>query len=248
MLEPATTTRIQVWTPGSGLWTLSYDYSRSSVIAPLSRLLDSFGADLVPEFPGRLVVPPQLRAVSLAGIAQHLGRPLFAVLASERDAEDLAEDVALFTDRVLLLPAWETLPFEHISPNVATMAQRARARNSLREADAGMVVVGSVRAATQRVSPSPVEPLTFSVGDEVDFDGLVEWLAVAGYHRTDRVEARGEFAVRGGLVDVFPADSNGPVRAEFWGDEVDEMTPEPQDSISCARGNWWTARGAFPVF
>ena len=191
--------------------------------APLSRLLHRFGANLVPEFPGRLVVPPQLRAVSLAGMARHLDRPLLAVLASERDAEDLVGDTSLFTDRVLLLPAWETLPFEHISPNVTTMAQRARARHALGATEPGMIVVASIRAATQRVSPSSVEPTTVSVGDEVDFDGLIESLAAAGYHRTDRVEARGEFAVRGGLIDVYPADSDHPVRAEFWGDEVEEI-------------------------
>ena len=191
--------------------------------APLSRLLDRFEANLVPEFPGRLVVPPQLRAVMLAGIAQHLDRPLLAVLPSDRDAEDLVDDVALFTDRVLLLPAWETLPFEHISPNVVTMAQRARARHALCTREPAMIVVSSVRAATQRVSPSPVEPIVLSVGREVDFEELIGDLASSGYHRTDRVEARGEFAVRGGLVDVFPADGDRPVRAEFWGDEVEEI-------------------------
>jgi transcription-repair coupling factor (superfamily II helicase) len=193
------------------------------VTAPLASLLDQFEADLVPDFPGRLVVPPPLRAVSLAGMARHLDRPVFAVLASERDAEDLVDDVALFTDRVVLLPAWETLPFEHISPNVVTMAQRARARHSIQAGGSGTIVIASVRAAIQRVSPSPVVPLSVRAGTEVDFDGLIESLAAAGYHRTDRVEARGEFAVRGGLIDVYPADADHPVRAEFWGDEVDEI-------------------------
>ena len=109
--------------------------------APLARLLDRFGADSLPDIPGRVVVPPQLRALILSGIAAHLDRPLLAILSSERDAEDLVDDISLFTDRVLLLPAWETLPFEHISPNVVTMAQRARARHALRPSEPGVVVV-----------------------------------------------------------------------------------------------------------
>lgn len=190
---------------------------------PLAGLLDRFEADFLPDIPGRVVVPPRLRAVILSGIAASLDRPLLAILSSERDAEDLVGDIALFTDRVLLLPAWETLPFEHISPNVVTMAQRARARHALRTRTPGTVVVSSTRAAIQRVSPSPVAPLEVAVGDEVDFEAFVQSLAAVGYHRTDRVEARGEFAVRGGIIDVFPADGAHPVRAEFWGDEVEEI-------------------------
>ncbi len=190
---------------------------------PLSNLLKRWKADLNPEFPGRVVVPPPLRAVALAGMAEHLDRPLLAVVPGERDAEDLIDDVSLFTDRAVLLPAWETLPFEHLSPNVPTMARRSRARHVLSSAEPGPIVVGSVRAVTQRVSPSPVEPVTITSGIEADFTGIVEALAVAGYHRTDRVEARGEFAVRGGLIDVFPADGDHPLRAEFWGDEVEEI-------------------------
>jgi len=108
---------------------------------------------------GRFVVPAAARAFFLAGLAGTASGPVLAVVAGERDAEDLADDLELFTDDSHFLPAWETLPFEHVSPNVGTMAQRAAARHALRTGGAGSVVVGSVRAATQRVSPSPVEPV-----------------------------------------------------------------------------------------
>ena len=77
----------------------------------------------VRQFEGRAVIPPPLRAVLLAGSAARLQRPVLAIVPGEREAEDLAEDAALFGP-ALHLPAWETLPFEHVSPSVSTMADR----------------------------------------------------------------------------------------------------------------------------
>ena len=169
-----------------------------------------------------MVVPPPLRAITLAGMAQRLARPILAVVPGEREAEDLADDVELFTDRVSFLPAWEILPFEHVSPNVRTMAHRTEARHRL-ESDEPVVIVGSVRGVTQRLSPSSPLPVTADTGTEVDFERFVSTLVDVGYSRTDRVEARGEFAVRGGIVDVFPAQGYDPVRLDFWGDTVEEI-------------------------
>ncbi len=146
---------------------------------------------------------------------------MLCIVPGEHDAEEMVDDLTLFTDQALALPAWETLPFEHVSPNVTTMASRARARDLLSVGDPGTIVVASVRAITQRVSPSPVRPVIAMAGKEAGFDLLIERIASFGYHRTDRVESRGEFAVRGGLLDVFPAQGGHPIRLEFWGDEVE---------------------------
>ncbi|MFQ5967089.1 MAG: transcription-repair coupling factor [Acidimicrobiia bacterium] len=159
----------------------------------------------------------------MVGLAERAPGALLVVLPSERDAEELYEDACLFSDRAALLPAWETLPFEHVSPNVVTMARRARARNLLQQDRAGTVVVASTRALSQRLSPSPVDPIVARVGEEHPFDSVIEALASAGYHRTHRVEGRGEFAVRGGIVDLAPADQDLAVRLEFWGDEITEI-------------------------
>jgi transcription-repair coupling factor (superfamily II helicase) len=191
--------------------------------APLAALVEHWAARPAPEPPGSLVVPPSARAFWLAGMVADSERPVFAIVPGERDAEDLADDLELFLDRVFHLPAWETLPFEHVSPNVSTMAARMEARNALRSGEGGGVVVASVRAAVQRVSPSSVEPVEISTGGSVDFDGLVRTLADLGYERTDRVEARGEMAVRGGIIDIYPAQADGPARIDFWGDEVEEV-------------------------
>ncbi len=193
------------------------------VTAPLSPLVRRWPATLQPGPGGRLVVPAALRAITAAGIAARLDRPLVAVVPGERAAEELVDDLALFSDDVVPLPAWGTLPFEHVSPNVATMAHRNEARYRLGSATPGTIVVGSVRAVTQRLGASSPDPVVVTAGTEQPFGELVERLAAAGYHRTDRVETRGEFAVRGGIIDLFPAHGESPFRVEFWGDEVDSI-------------------------
>ncbi len=191
--------------------------------APLASLLERWRAQHFPPLPGRWVVSAGARAFAVAGIARTLDEPLLVVVPSERDAEELADDLGLFVDDVVLMPAWEILPFEHISPNASTMARRAEARHRLIEANAGTVVVASVRAVVQRTSPSAPTPVVVSRGDEVEVSDLVRKLTSMGYQRTDRVEGRGEVAVRGGIVDLFPAQGHEPVRIDFWGDIVDDL-------------------------
>lgn len=184
--------------------------------SPLADLLERWRHH--PRTPGRLVVPPGLRAYFAAVLAGD--RSVLAIVPGERDAEEVAEDAALFTDAVQL-PAWETLPFEHVSPSVQVMGARALARHRL--ASGRGLVVASVRAAIQRVSPSPLAPVVVHPGEEYPLERLSAELSGAGYHRTDRVEARGEMAVRGGIVDVYPAQGPGPRRVDFWGDQVEEI-------------------------
>ncbi len=190
--------------------------------APLAPLLVGWRSAPLPDFESVWAVAPGGRAFAIAGVFDSLGETMLVVIPGEGDAEELVDDLRLFTDNVVFAPAWETLPFEHVSPNTATMALRSEARHLL-TADDPVIVVASVRGAVQRLGPSPVDPLTMVPGDEVDLDELARKLAVLGYHRTDRVEARGEFAIRGGIVDIFPAQSDQPVRLDFWGDQLDEI-------------------------
>ncbi|MGH8914813.1 MAG: transcription-repair coupling factor [Acidimicrobiia bacterium] len=192
------------------------------MVAPLAPLLSGWRSAPLPDLHGTCSVAPGGRAFAIAGLADRLESSLLVVAPGERDAEELVDDLTLFIDGVLLAPAWETLPFEHVSPNVATMAHRAQARHAL-DQGAHVVVVTSVRGAIQRLSTSPHQPLVLDPGDEVVMGTLARDLADLGYTRTDRVEARGEFAVRGGIVDVFPAQMEAPVRLDFWGDRLDEI-------------------------
>lgn len=190
--------------------------------ASLRALLDRWHRELDLPLPGRFVVPAPARAIVLAAMAHRWQGPVLAIVAGEREAEDLVDDVGLFTNAVHHLPAWETLPFEHVSPNIATMAKRVEARHHL-EADGPVVVVASVRAVTQRISPSTITPMHLETGAEVGFDSLVEGLVAFGYTRVDRAEARGDIAVRGGIVDVFPPSAENPYRIDMIGDEVDSI-------------------------
>ncbi len=138
-------------------------------------------------------------------------------------------DVAGVLSRpVLALPAWETLPFERVSPDVATMGQRLAVlwQVSGKEATVPTVVVASARALAQRLAPwrEIGAPLVVRPGDRLDVDEVLSRLVAAGYRREPQVEHRGEMAVRGGIVDVFPSTADRPVRIDLFGDEVDRLT------------------------
>ncbi|HEX2576615.1 MAG TPA: DEAD/DEAH box helicase, partial [Aquihabitans sp.] len=177
-----------------------------------------------------LAVPEPARPITIAGLAT-VGsrRPILVAAPTTADAERLANDLATFLgdDAVELYPAWETLPFERVSPAVETMGRRLRTIWRLRQPDRRpAVVVAPVRALVQRLGPNVdhTEPLVVRPGEQRDQEALTTWLGMAGYRRESQVEHRGEFAVRGSIVDVFGATADGPVRIDLWGDEVDRLT------------------------
>ncbi|NDH76544.1 MAG: aldehyde dehydrogenase family protein, partial [Actinobacteria bacterium] len=140
---------------------------------------------------------------------------------------DLAADAAaiLGDDKVLHFPAWETLPFERVSPGVETMGQRLAVLHRLTSDRPPSLVVASARALIQRIDPhAAIEPIEVRPGDQIDPVELVEHLVMLGYRREGQVEHRGEVAVRGSIVDVYPSTADAPVRIDLWGDEVDRLT------------------------
>ncbi len=162
----------------------------------------------------------------LAGLATALAGPILAIAPGPHEAEALAADVASFLpDRVASLPAWEALPYELLSPTPEIAARRASAFARARAATGPFVVVAPVLAAMQSVAPTigSAEPLALRASDTLAPDQLVEQLLSLGYERVDVVEHRGEFAARGGVLDVFPADTRRPARLEFWGDDIEEI-------------------------
>jgi transcription-repair coupling factor (superfamily II helicase) len=165
-------------------------------------------------------------AFVLAGLATALELPVLAVTPGPHEAEALVADVEAFLPGgAVLLPAWEAFPYELLSPTPEIAARRAAAVRRLREASGPLVVVVPAVAAAQGIAPSTgtAAPLEVATGDEAAPDTLAERLVVLGYERADVVERRGEFAVRGGVLDVFPADARRPVRLEFWGDDIESM-------------------------
>ena len=176
-----------------------------------------------------IAVPDAGRALTLAGLAAATERrPMLVATATRNEAERLAADIAaiLGDDEVAHFPAWETLPFERVSPAVETMGTRLRTLYRLRDpVTAPAVIVASARALVQRLDPDAVvDPIVVGCGDQIDLMVLVEELVGLGYRREHQVEHRGEVAVRGSIVDIFPSTADSPVRIDLWGDEVDRLT------------------------
>jgi transcription-repair coupling factor (superfamily II helicase) len=165
-------------------------------------------------------------AFVLAGLATALELPILAVAPGPHEAEALVADVEAFLPGgAALLPAWEALPYELISPTPEIAARRAAAIRRLHAPEGPLVVVAPVLAVLQGIAPTAglAEPIRLEHGGEAAPDVLAERLVELGYVRVDVVEHRGEFAVRGGVLDVFPAEQRRPMRLEFWGDEIDSI-------------------------
>ena len=177
-----------------------------------------------------LAVSEAGRPLSLASIAEQSERaPVVVAAPTSSEAERLRNDLALYLgeDAVALFPAWETLPFERISPNVETMGRRLEVLWRLQDpARMPKVVVASARALVQRLGPNvdEIEPIIIGVGDQLDIGDLSRQLVDAGYRREPQVESRGQFAVRGSIVDVFASTAAAPVRIDLWGDEIDRLS------------------------
>ncbi|MDX6326544.1 MAG: hypothetical protein QOK15_2898, partial [Nocardioidaceae bacterium] len=179
-----------------------------------------------------LTGPAALRPFVVKGLVEG-GRTVLAVAATAREADELVESLGCVMDPRLVAgyPAWETLPHERLSPRSDTVGRRLAVLRRLAhpgdDASNGplRVVVAPVRSVLQPQVKglADLEPVELAVGDEVELDDVVRRLAAAAYHRVDLVEKRGEFAVRGGIVDVFPPTEEHPLRVEFFGDEVDEV-------------------------
>ncbi len=177
-----------------------------------------------------LSVPEAARAIFVAGLAEVSSRhPIVVATPTSTEAERLAHDLRVFCgdDGVDVFPAWETLPFERVSPAVETMGRRVRTMWHLADPERSpRVVVAPIRALVQRLGPHAEEltPVVIRSGDQVDQQALVEELVRLGYRREYQVEHRGEVAVRGSIVDVFGATDDAPVRIDLWGDEVDRLS------------------------
>jgi transcription-repair coupling factor (superfamily II helicase) len=223
-----------------------------------------------------LSAPPGVRPFALAAIAARSGRPLLAVTATGREADDLAAALRslLGGPAVAEFPAWETLPHERLSPRSDTVGRRLAVLRRLTHPDAARteaelqlaaepvgegssgatidavatdlpkVVVAPIRAVLQPqvAGLGDLEPVQVVAGQEISLDEVVRRLGDAAYLRTDLVEKRGDFAVRGGILDVFPPTEEHPLRLEFWGDQVEEIRyfkVADQRSLEVAQRGLW---------
>ncbi len=186
------------------------------------RLVDRDGVDEL-----TLRGPESLRPFASAALSRT--GTVLVVTATAREGEDLVVELGdlIGPDAVAFYPAWETLPHERLSPRSDTVGRRLAVLRRLVHADPMPlnVVVAPVRSLLQPQVKglADLAPVSIATGDEHGLERLVRDLAAAAYVRVDLVERRGEFAVRGGIVDVFPPTEEHPVRVEFWGDAVEEI-------------------------
>src|SRR5580704_11309221 len=202
-----------------------------------------------------LVAPPTLRPVLAAALAlsQAAGRFVLAVTATAREADDLTAALGSFltAGAVACFPGWETLPHERLSPQSDTVGRRiAVLRRLAHPAEAGQpdgplaVVVAPARSLLQPIVAGlgDLEPVSLHEGQAYELDDLLTRLVEIGYTRADLVSSRGEIAVRGGIVDVFPPTEEHPLRVEFFGDTVEEIRyfkVADQRSIGRADNGLW---------
>ena len=153
-------------------------------------------------------------------------RPALLVAADDRSARDLAADLRAYLAprRVRLYPSRGTGYASHVTPPPHLVGLRIDALDALREGG-DAVVVASATALAEAVPDASLRPAGFSlsVGEEIELDAVVGDLAAAGYERVEQVTERGQFAVRGGILDVFPATEERAVRTELFGDEIESM-------------------------
>jgi transcription-repair coupling factor (superfamily II helicase) len=205
---------------------------------------------------GTLAVPIGIDPLLIAAIANRSAATVLVVTATSRDAEDVAAAVRAvvppgFRGGIVELPSWETLPHERLSPRTDTVGRRMAVFRRLahpitgdRQAGPLSVIVAPVRSLLQPIPAGlgDLDPVRLAVGDEADLDEIVRRLTAVAYTRVDLVSRRGELAVRGGILDVFPPTEEHPLRVEFFGDAVEDIrsfSVSDQRSIATAKDGLW---------
>jgi transcription-repair coupling factor (superfamily II helicase) len=203
-----------------------------------------------------LTGPAELQPLAVAALAESARSAVLVVTSTGREAEDLVESLGslLAPELIALYPAWETLPHERLSPRSDTVGLRLAVLRRLLHPSADdpsngpvRVVVAPVRSVLQPQVPGlgELRPVRIQIGDSGrEIEEIAKDLLAGGYARVELVDKRGDFAVRGGILDVFPPTEDHPLRVEFWGDEVEEIRyfkVVDQRSLEIAAHGVWAA-------
>jgi transcription-repair coupling factor (superfamily II helicase) len=196
---------------------------------PLAAFVDALRAQerfraFITALPARARVSEPVLPLLLASLRVELERGLLVLLPEDADARDAAEGAGWYVggETVALLPSRGVRHDSGLEPPPHLVGERARALTVL---ERGGLVCASALALSEGLPPAAErpDPIVLSLGAEPGIDGLVNSLALAGYARVERVEERGQFAVRGGILDVFPSTGREPLRIELYGDEIEQV-------------------------
>ncbi len=175
-------------------------------------------------------MPDGLDAVLLGAAAgADSARPVLHIARDDSRMAAMAEMLQFTAPglAVWTLPAWDCLPYDRVSPNAEIVARRLDVLSRLAQGGAGpAVMITTVSALLQRVPPRAAladTTLVAEVGEDVPQPQLLTFFADNGYHRAGTVREPGEFAIRGGIVDVFPPGAAEPLRLDFFGDELEAV-------------------------
>ena len=176
---------------------------------------------------------PTAKALLLVLLQRVAGRPIIVIVPDNRAAEDLVPVLQAFCeltgaaapDSVVSLPNHDVLPFQNLSPHPEIQEARAVALWKIATGAASFVVSPVAATALRLRSAAYYADLARNVhrGEMLDVDSLLPHLNTVGYHATDVVEMPGEYALRGGILDVYSPEDERPVRIEFFGDEVESI-------------------------
>ncbi len=203
-----------------------------------------------------LVLADLARAIAAAPDA-----PAISLCIICRDGQrmaQLARSLAFFGPDLTLMefPAWDCLPYDRVSPNAAVVAQRMTALSRLARVkgrDRPSVLLTGVNAALQRVPARDfvaAHALSLAPGNVIGMHGIVDWLELNGFLRASTVREPGDYAVRGGILDLFPPGMDMPVRLDFFGDAIETMRsfdPQTQRSEGDLRRARPGAGGGIPA-
>jgi transcription-repair coupling factor (superfamily II helicase) len=174
--------------------------------------------------------PDGAAAMALAEAAAARGGLIVYIARDAQRAADTTAALEFFAPAIPKIdyPAWDCLPYDRVSPSPAVSAARMAALSLLAGARSArpMIVITTVNAAIQRTPPkSVIAAAAFSAapGESVPIEGLTAYLAANGYARASTVREAGEFAVRGGLIDLYPPGADEPIRLDFFGDTLESV-------------------------
>lgn len=174
-----------------------------------------------------LAAPGLIRPMLVAALYTDRPRPMLVIISGEEAAERFARQTAAYLgrERVMHYSDRSDFPWSDVRPNLDEIGTRARALYAL-DKGRDVIVVASARSLLRAIPPQgsrAFDPLVLAAGADLDLDAAAERLVRMGYERVDSAEEPGYFAVRGGILDVFPAGSQHPVRAELFGDEIETL-------------------------
>lgn len=189
-------------------------------------------------------VPQGFQPLLLADLARASGRMAF-IAADAQMMGALADTVPFFAPEIeiITIPAWDCLPYDRASPSLRTSSERLAGLHALQARPRGpQLVLTTANAVTQRaLTPFRIRQLVAKLapGERIEIDRLAGMLSANGYMRTDTVRDAGEYAVRGGIVDLWPAGEPGPLRLDLFGDEIETLRrfdPATQRTLEAVDG------------